>query len=517
MAKTTKIDKVEIVRHGEAMVIPDSMTYEEAGRAIAYKIREEEQFTNFNAEVNAFPYDGAYALAKAMEKQFGIVIAKPKMGWFGAEPPESVTLEINAEGDTVQVPWGQFSIPAWGEGTVSTGFSFSDGKLVFKMTADIKGKYREQWEELVKRTKEILAKESIYRGHAIRINLQAIRDRSGNVEAEIPDIRFIKVSNAVQPIFSKTLEDQLNYDVLMYIRRADQVRQMQGGYIKRGVLFAGKYGTGKTMTANWIAKVAEEFGWTFIYVRADDIPYALDFARTYQPCVVFAEDIDAVAGADRSKSVNDLLNKLDGVDSKRHDILFVATTNHVDTINAAMLRPGRMDVVMRVDPPDAEASIRMARHYAKGAMDENDNYTQAATLLANRIPAEIEEVVKRAQTRALFRTGEANSPINAQDLYGAALAVKAEKDMLNAKDIKPNPMREFGEAVGSGLGATLGVVITEVMREKGLSDQEIKQAEQLVLDVADAGHKLNQSTFVDEPIDAEATTTAATSVNHREA
>jgi transitional endoplasmic reticulum ATPase len=495
-AKSSRtLDKVEIVHHGEALVIPSSMTLESAAKAITFKIREEEQFTAFSAEINAFPYDGAYAMTKAMEKQFGITIAKAKMGWFGPEPPQSLTLEINADGETVQVPWGQFAIPAWENGTVGTGFSFSDGKLVFQMTADIKGKFKAEWEELVHRTRDIFLAESIYRGHAIRISVQESKMGS------IPDIHFIKVNNAVQPIFSHDLEEQLNYDVLMYIRKADDVRKMHGGYIKRGVLFAGKYGTGKTMTANWIARVAEEHNWTFIYVKAPDIPYALDFARTYQPCVVFAEDIDAVAGSDRSQAVNDLLNKLDGVDSKRHDILFVATTNHVDSINAAMLRPGRMDVVMKVDPPDAEASIRMARHYAKGAMDPNDNYTAASQLLANRIPAEIEEVVKRAQTRTLFRTGIPNSPINAQDLYGAALAVKNEKDMLNARDIKPNPMKEFGQAVGEGLGGTLGVAITTIMQSKGMGDREQEQATQLVLDLADEGHRLSQAKPIDSPID----------------
>ncbi|HEY6019605.1 MAG TPA: AAA family ATPase, partial [Candidatus Paceibacterota bacterium] len=227
------------------------------------------------------------------------------------------------------------------------------------------------------------------------------------------------------------------------------------------------HNTGKSLSANYIAKVAEEHGFTFIYAKAQDVPYAIDFARSYLPAVVFAEDIDMVATAERTEDVGKLLNKLDGIDTKRQDIIFVATTNHPDSINAALLRPGRIDLVMLVEPPDAEAAIRVARWYASGegesslgGMEDGDeHFREAGVLLAGMIPATIQEVVRRAQVRAFARTNGESSTISNQDLVNAAQYVKREQQLTNPIDIKSDPVKKLGDAFGQGLGVGIGKVL----------------------------------------------------------
>ena len=466
-AKKTRVDVVEVVRHGEALVIPDDLSLEQARDVLDRKIQEANTFTDFTAKIPAFPLDGAYALMKALERKFGVSIASPKMGeFFGfkfvLEAPIQYTVEIDAEGHTVQVPWGEFVVPGM-SGNIECGAAMEEGHFIFTLNANVQGKDKAKFEELVALTKEIVATESIYRGKAFRL---AFTDENGKT-IPMPMPKFMSVKGAARPIFSTIIENQLDYDVLAYITKSDTVRKMRNGQVRRGVLMAGKYGTGKTLTATYIAKLAEENGFTFIYTKADDIPQALDFANTYQPAVIFAEDIEKAAGVVRTEDVGNLLNKLDGIDSKKQDIIFIGTTNNLEQINGAMLRPGRIDVLMTVEPPDAEAAIRIARMYAKGDMlDEGDeDFSAAGALLAGTIPAVIEEAVQRARVRASFRTDGDNSIINNQDLMGAAHSVLRERDALNPRDEQPNPLKTLGEAFGSGVGSTLGAAVGASIRE----------------------------------------------------
>src|SRR5690606_35602369 len=111
--------------------------------------------------------------------------------------------------------------------------------------------------------------------------------------------------------------------------------------LKRGILLEGKYGTGKSLTARVTAKVAVDNGWTFIMLnRAQGLRAAIEFARTYQPCVIFAEDIDRVADRE-DENVNDLVNMLDGVVTKDMEMMICLTTNFIEKIDQALLRPGR--------------------------------------------------------------------------------------------------------------------------------------------------------------------------------
>src|SRR5262249_9702485 len=112
----------------------------------------------------------------------------------------------------------------------------------------------------------------------------------------------------------------------------------------------------KTLTAYVTAKKSSSNNWTFIYLdRVAGLHEAFRFAKQYAPSVIFAEDIDrAVNGDDRTTDIDDVLNTIDGIESKGGEIITILTTNHVDQINRAMLRPGRLDAVISIQAPDAE-------------------------------------------------------------------------------------------------------------------------------------------------------------------
>lgn len=447
-----RVNLVEIVRHEGPILLPNGLSYQDAANLLIRKRDEEEETRMLTATIKASPYDGAYALSRALEQMFGFKVGG-RCPNCGNNHNRDIQVQVDARGGIVTVPWGIFHVPGV-EGSFYTGSTEERGHTVFQIHAEVKGKYAQVFNDLVTLTRKLVAESSIYRGKALSIQFTD----EDSEQLEIPEVEFVDVSSAIKPIFSVWLEEQLDNDILSYLTIPEAIKRHKGT-LKRGVLLTGPYGTGKTLTAAYMARVAMEQGFTFIYVKPEDIPHAHRFARTaYQPAVIFAEDVESVAGHTRDEEVNQLLNILDGVDGKKNDIIVVCTTNHPEKINEAFLRPGRFDVVMNIATPDAEAAIRLASHYTHGQMEEGD-YVEAGQALGGLIPAVIAEAVDRATIRALKRTNGGSTLINNTDLVGAAHSIRNERAKIEPKREK-DAIERHGEAIGRSLAET-AVMIDE--------------------------------------------------------
>ena len=193
---------------------------------------------------------------------------------------------------------------------------------------------------------------------------------------------------------------------------------------KRGVLFAGPYGTGKTAQAFAAALLAVKFGWTFLYLAdVSQLPKAIQFSKMYGRTVIYAEDIDRVTDGERDEDMDEIFNMVDGIDTKESDILLIVTTNHLEKINKAMLRPGRLDVTIHIGPPDAEAVQRLIKGYAGDTLDASVTGEEAGLILDGQIPAVVREAVERAKLYAIDRTGGEDFKLMDSDLVDAATEV----------------------------------------------------------------------------------------------
>lgn len=211
--------------------------------------------------------------------------------------------------------------------------------------------------------------------------------------------------------------------------------------MKRGVLLAGVYGTGKTLTAKVASKFCAEAGITFLYIhKANELPHAIRFAKLYcDPAVViFCEDIDSVTSGKRNVELNDILNTVDGVDTKGMNLITLLTTNHLETITRAMLRPGRLDAVITIPPPDKVAVQKLLRIYGKGVIPPNADLTAVGEELDGSIPAIIAEVVKRAKLSqlALQEPGTRITEISPAALLDAARTIRMQRTLLSEDERK---------------------------------------------------------------------------------
>lgn len=443
------INIANVVRHDGPLQVPTTMDLRAAAEVLLRAADAEEQRIDLHATVPAAPFDGAYAMVQAMEEEFGAAVQLSVWG-----ERHNIKVPIDAHGTTVDIPWGAFQVPVLAGATLETSRTRDDnGRWVFQMNGSMRGMDRHHFDKLYRRTMEIVRERSIYRGKALDLRLS-----DGGLHEGVAKIRFLDVRAARRPIYTDVLDDAIENDVLTYITHPELVRKLRGT-TKLGVLLAGKFGVGKTMLAMYIAKLCEEMGRTFLYVKPDDVPAAIEFGAMYAPATIFTEDVESIAGANRTEFVNLLLNKLDGVDTKGNDLMFVATTNSPEDINPAMMRVGRIDVRLHITPPDAKAAIEIAHSYAKGDVRYEDDFSEAGEYLAGQIPAVIEQAVARAQIRDARNAGSAT--LTARSLLAAAKAVQNEQSLFQHVPPK-EPMEKLGDSLGVGIGRGVGEALAQL-------------------------------------------------------
>lgn len=432
----------EIIHSGDKLILPESCSLKQAKNLIERRMDYEQETVELSRVFDVFPWDGAHAFAEVLTAKYGWAPAEATPSFWGDIPPKMVGIDIDYN-RTTQVPWGRFSLPNV-EGALATGVSTKDGRLVFQLSGTVKRAYEKEVLSLFDSLGVYLKTGSIYRGKAIRIRF---RDDDGD-KLQMPEPKFMNTEDVdeTQLVYSREVYNSIDTNLFTPIKRVRELRA-NGIPVKRGVLLGGVFGTGKTLAAKVASKYAVQTGVTFIYVtRADELADAINFARQYQDpaCVVFCEDIDRVMDGERDMEMDDILNIIDGIDTKSANIITVLTTNNMNGINAAMLRPGRLDSVIDVKAPDAEAVQRLLRVYGGSTIDPGADLTRVGMILDGAIPAVIAEVVKRAKLSQLRlnEPGVAVSMITAEALEDSAESMAMQMDLLYANSrpeaIKPD-------------------------------------------------------------------------------
>lgn len=449
----TKVNVASVIHHNGPIALPRHMTDQQAIEVLTRKIQYDNQDIAISETIDCFVWDGAIALNRAIEEQFGISMQVGTPSFFGTDPPTMISVDTGPE-TTVKVPWGAFKLPGI-TGTLITDTANKEGRMIFRITGQIKRGDEPIVTRLVDRVRQIVRETSIYRSKAF-----SIRFLSDNGKLLlIPTIKFLRLSNN-RAVFTRGLEDAIDTNILTPIRHSVPVRSANIP-LKRGILLAGVYGTGKTLLADIVAREATAHGWTYIYATVAELPRALQFAADFQPAIVFAEDIEQIAKTERDATVDGLLLALDGVGNKSAEIMTILTSNHPENINSAMRRPGRIDVVLEIAPPNAEAVERLIRLYTSNILDPDVNLTHPAELLEGQIPAVIRECCERAKLNAISRTdGSPDWKLTSADITAAGSTLLNEQKLFRRHSDNVDPIEKLGRGIGGRLGEHLAKEMT---------------------------------------------------------
>lgn len=458
IGKDGKIDwnhvDTKIERHGSKIILPNdpsAMPIPKAIDALKRLMADEESEMGVRETIDAYPLDGAVAFMMALKHKYGWASPIPTPGFFGPCPPQMATVEIgpNPE-DKIQVPWGSFQVPNI-EKPLVTSVENGEFGLVFAISGTLRKREIHVLKDIAELTQRIVRERSIYRGKAIRIRTDDDGDMNVNVPPSFIATDHIKPTEL---IFPESVQSLVETNIYTLIRRT-QICRDNGIPLKRGVLLEGQFGVGKTMCATVTAKYCVENGWTFITLdRATGLRQALEFAKRYAPAVVFAEDIDR-STEERDDNANDLSLVLDGALSKNSEVMVVLTTNNVDKIHPVMLRPGRLDAVISVLPPDAKAVERLIRLYARSTLSPAVNLETIGKQLEGHIPAVIREVVERSKLAMIARGGDS---LAEQDLIVSATGMKQHMALLNP----PAPTELTPQA---RVGHDIAEIITKIVAD----------------------------------------------------
>lgn len=411
-----------VKRAGSEIIVPEHMTLNEAGHAILAYQKEQEEEIETRVHLDGHAHDALACFYLAMEDTFGKLI--PSAGklqtFFGPmREARMETIPISPT-ETMQVPTGVVSVPGL---PIKMEVNFrhdpdNPTNGVVQITFEHKRMYHPLVKMIEERTRERLATKSIFKGKAIQSNFEFI------------DVLSLDESRIVYGEDERAL---LKGELFSYI--IDREQQVEAGNnLKRGVLLYGPYGTGKSLTSLLTGKYAVMNEWTFMSVRpGDSVSAAINFAKNYQPAVVFFEDIDQDTAGERDSSVNEILNTMDGILSKNSEVIVVMTTNHIDRINRAMLRPGRLDAILPIGQLDQDSVEKMVNillgdregnSVLQGKLDAVTVY-QAAE---GYPPAFVSEGVAKAKSFAISEGRKGR--VTSEDVVNGLKALRGQFEMM---------------------------------------------------------------------------------------
>lgn len=211
------------------------------------------------------------------------------------------------------------------------------------------------------------------------------------------------------------------YEVVEFLKEPEKFITL-GARIPRGVLLIGKPGTGKTLMAKAVSGEAavpffsisgSEFVEMFVGVGASRVRDLFDQAKRHSPCIVFVDEIDAVGrqrGAglggshdEREQTLNQMLVEMDGFETDTN-VIIIAATNRPDILDPALLRPGRFDRRVILDPPDMRGREAILAVHVKGKpLEPEVNLKTIAKATPGFVGADLENLVNEAAILAARR------------------------------------------------------------------------------------------------------------------
>jgi cell division protease FtsH len=287
------------------------------------------------------------------------------------------------------------------------------------------------------------------------------RSRARRVESQEQPITFADVAGIDEA------KEELT-EIVDFLKNPDKYARL-GGKIPRGVLLSGAPGTGKTLLARAVAgeagvpffhMSASEFVEMIVGVGASRVRDLFQQAKSAAPAIIFIDELDAIGrsraagGAnisgghdEREQTLNQILTEMDGFDP-RQGVIVLGATNRPEILDPALLRPGRFDRRVSVQPPDRAGREAILHVHTRGVpLEASVNIEQIAASTPGMVGADLANVVNEA---ALLAARRNHLRVGADDFSDALerIVLGAErKVMLSEEDRRRTAYHEAGHAI----------------------------------------------------------------------
>ncbi|MEG1569870.1 MAG: ATP-dependent zinc metalloprotease FtsH [Clostridia bacterium] len=258
---------------------------------------------------------------------------------------------------------------------------------------------------------------------------------------------------------------ELLTEIVSYLHKPDKYKAI-GAALPKGALLVGPPGTGKTLLAKAVAGEANvpffsisgsEFVQMFVGMGAAKVRDLFQQANEKAPCIVFIDEIDAIGkkrdgqiggNDEREQTLNQLLTEMDGFDGTK-GVVILAATNRPESLDPALLRPGRFDRRVPVELPDLKGREEILRVHAKKIKtDDNIDFSAIARSAAGTSGAELANIVNEAALRAVREDREVAVQADFEESIEVVLAGYQKKNrILSDKEKRIVAYHEIGHAL----------------------------------------------------------------------
>ena len=262
-------------------------------------------------------------------------------------------------------------------------------------------------------------------------------------------------------------KDELS-EVVDFLRQPERYRKL-GARIPHGVLLSGPPGTGKTLLARAVAGeanvpffslAASEFVEAIVGIGASRVRDLFAQAKEASPSIVFIDELDAIGRSrtsgvagfsggndEREQTLNQILTEMDGFDSSTN-VIVIAATNRPDVLDSALLRPGRFDRRVTVQPPDRAGREAILRVHARGVPLAPDvDLGRIAASTPGMVGADLANLVNEAALVAARRSHEAVGEADFTDALERIILGAERQVMMSEEDRRRTAYHEGGHAI----------------------------------------------------------------------
>jgi cell division protease FtsH len=257
-------------------------------------------------------------------------------------------------------------------------------------------------------------------------------------------------------------------EVVDFLRHPEKYRKL-GGRIPHGVLLSGLPGTGKTLLARAVAgeadvpffsMAASEFVEAIVGVGASRVRDLFTQAKEAAPAIVFIDELDAVGRSrtsgvagfsggndEREQTLNQILTEMDGFDSST-SVIVIGATNRPDVLDQALLRPGRFDRRVAVQPPDRAGREAILEVHARGVPLAPDvDLRRIAATTPGMVGADLANLVNEAALLAARRNHEVVDESDFTDALERIVLGAERQVMMSPEDRRRTAYHEAGHAL----------------------------------------------------------------------
>lgn len=281
-------------------------------------------------------------------------------------------------------------------------------------------------------------------------------------------------------------KDALN-EIVDFLHNPDKYASI-GASLPKGALLVGPPGTGKTLIARAVAGEAEvpffsisgsEFVQMFVGMGAAKVRDLFKQASEKAPCIIFIDEIDAIGkrrdntlgggNDEREQTLNQLLTEMDGFDARK-GVVILAATNRPDSLDKALLRPGRFDRRIQMELPDLEGRKAILAVHLKAVKHDDVDLDIVARATAGSSGAELANIVNEAALRAVRQGRHSVMTSDLEESVETVMAGAQRKGkVLSDKEKRIVAYHEVGHALVAAMQTDSAPVhkITIVPRTSG--------------------------------------------------